>query len=88
MENRPFALAAGDRKEPTVTHSRFLTKAQLSEMAWGVRELSKHLGGIRIKLHVRRIFILTKAHDETLIQNTREVVQWLLSEDQETRYTV
>lgn len=68
--------------------SHFLTKKQLSEMAWGVRELSKHLGGIRLKLQVQRIFILTKAYDESLIQNTREVAQWLLSKEREATYIV
>ena len=68
--------------------SRLLTKRQLSDMALGVRELSKHLGGIRIKLNVRRIFILTKAYDEDLIDNTRELAQWLLSPDRGTPYTV
>ena len=57
-------------------------------MALGVRELSKHLGGIRMKLNVRRIFILTKAYDEDLIDNTRELAQWLLSPDRGTSYTV
>jgi NAD+ kinase len=65
-----------------------LTKRQLSDMAWGVRELSKRLGSIRLKLKVKNIFILTKAHDETLIENTREVVRWLLSEERQVRYTV
>lgn len=57
-------------------------------MAWGVRELSKRLGSIRLKLKVKTVFILTKAHDETLIENTREVVRWLLSEERQVRYTV
>ncbi|KAL3423372.1 ATP-NAD kinase [Phlyctema vagabunda] len=57
-------------------------------MAWGVRELSKRLGKIRLKLKVRTVFLLTKAHDETLIGNTREVAKWLLSPDRDVRYTV
>lgn len=69
-------------------HSRLLTKKELSDMAWGVRELSKRLGSIRLKLKVKTVFILTKAHDETLICNTREVVKWLLSPDRLVRYTV
>ncbi|KAI9797549.1 MAG: hypothetical protein M1825_005977 [Sarcosagium campestre] len=69
-------------------HSRLLSKKQLSEVALGVRELSKRLGNLRMKLRVRRVFLLTKAHDETLIQYTREVAKWLLSQDQETSYTV
>ncbi|ESZ96526.1 hypothetical protein SBOR_3028 [Sclerotinia borealis F-4128] len=70
------------------THSRLLTKKQLSDMAWGVRELSKRLGSIRLKLKVKTVFILTKAHDESLIANTREVTKWLLSPERQVRYTV
>lgn len=69
-------------------HSRLLTKKQLSDMAWGVRELSKRLGSIRLKLRVKTVFLLTKVYDEGLIQNTREIVKWLLSPDREVRYTV
>lgn len=72
----------------STTHSRLLTKRQLSEMAWGVRELSKKLGSIRLKLKVKTVFLLTKAHDETLIGYTREVADWLLSNDRQVRYTV
>ncbi|OWP07255.1 ATP-NAD kinase [Marssonina coronariae] len=75
-------------EEPNAMHSRLLTKKQLSDMAWGVRELSKRLGSIKLKLKVRTVFLLTKAHDETLIENTREVVKWLLSPEREVRYTV
>ncbi|TVY88993.1 NAD(+) kinase [Lachnellula willkommii] len=74
--------------EPNEGHSRLLTKKQLSDMAWGVRELSKRLGSIRLKLKVKTVFLLTKAHDETLIWNTREVAKWLLSPDRQVRYTV
>ncbi|KAH8599860.1 NAD(H) kinase [Bisporella sp. PMI_857] len=69
-------------------HSRLLTKKQLSDMAWGVRELSKRLGSIKMKLKVKTVFLLTKAHDEALIDNTREVVRWLLSPERKVRYTV
>lgn len=81
-----LAVSTGDG--PNALHSRLLTKKQLSDMAWGVRELSKRLGSIRLKLKVRTVFLLTKAHDETLIGNTREVVKWLLSPEREVRYTV
>lgn len=74
--------------EPHVLHSRLLTKKQLSDMAWGVRELSKRLGNIKLKLQVRTVFLLTKAHDESLIENTRELARWLLSPDRRVRYTV
>ena len=69
-------------------HSRLLTKKQLSEMAWGVRELSRRLGSMRLKFKARSIFILTKAYDYALIPKTREVTRWLLSKDREVRYTV
>lgn len=75
-------------EEPHAGHSRLLTKKQLSDMAWGVRELSKRLGSIRLKLRVKTVFLLTKAHDETLIGNTRDVAKWLLSSDRQVRYTV
>jgi len=69
-------------------HSRLLTKKQLSDMAWGVRELSKRLGSVKLKLKVKTVFLLTKAHDETLIGNTREVAKWLLNPDRDVQYTV
>ncbi|KAF3031995.1 hypothetical protein E8E12_000769 [Didymella heteroderae] len=62
-------------------HSRLLTKKQISDMAFGIRELSKKLAQIRLKLHVKNIFILGKAHDESLIKNTRETTDWLLTKD-------
>ncbi|GME49125.1 Inorganic polyphosphate/ATP-NAD kinase predicted [Neofusicoccum parvum] len=61
--------------------SRLLTKRQISDMAFGIRELAKKLAHIRIKMNVRNVFILAKAHDETLIGNTREVAEWLLGQD-------
>ncbi|KAL8770868.1 MAG: hypothetical protein Q9209_003519 [Squamulea sp. 1 TL-2023] len=69
-------------------HSRLLTKRQLSEMAIGVRELSKKLGSIRLKLKVKNIFLLTKAHDSDLIGLTRNITEWLLSKHRHTSYTV
>jgi len=81
-------LQAQNGDEANAVHSRLLTKRQLSDMAWGVRELSKRLGSIRLKLKVKTVFLLTKAHDETLIGNTREVARWLLSPERKVRYTV
>lgn len=78
------AGASGDN----AMHSRLLTKRQLSDMALGVRELSKKLGSVRLKLRVKTVFLLTKAHDEDLIGYTREVVEWLLSKDRATPYIV
>ncbi|KAF7570656.1 sugar kinase [Pyrenophora tritici-repentis] len=67
-------------------HSRLLTKKELSDMAFGIRELSKKLSQIRLKLHVKNIFILGKAHDEALVKNSREVTDWLLTKSKD--YTV
>ncbi|KAL6721813.1 hypothetical protein ACLMJK_000918 [Lecanora helva] len=78
----------GDNYDAAATHSRLLTKRQLSEMALGVRELSKKLGSVRLKLKVKTVFLLTKAHDEGLIGYTREVVEWLLSKDRAVPYIV
>lgn len=86
LEKGDADLRSGE--DPNATHSRLLTKRQLSDMAWGVRELAKRLGSIRLKLKVRTVFLLTKAHDESLIENTRDMVKWLLSPEREVRYTV
>lgn len=69
------------------TESRLLTKKQLSDMAFGIRELSKKLSHIKLKLNVRNIFILTKVHDESVIGNTRELTGWLLKQE-DKKYTV
>jgi NAD+ kinase len=69
-------------------HSRLLTKKQISDMAFSIRELSKKLAQMRLRLHVRNIFILAKAHDETLIRHTRETVDWLLTKDPNYRVYV
>ena len=65
-----------------------LTKRQLAEMAYGVRELSKRLGSVRLRLRVKTVFLLTKAHDESLIGYTREMVEWLLSKQRDILYIV
>ncbi|WPG99528.1 Hypothetical protein R9X50_00234300 [Acrodontium crateriforme] len=72
------------------TQSRLLTKKQLSDMAVGIRELSKKLGHLRLMLKVRNVFLLTKAHDQKLIAHTRAVTEWLLSQrnDNDQLYTV
>lgn len=61
-----------------VHHSRLLTKKQISDMAFGIRDLSKKLAQLRLQLRVRNVFVLGKAHDEKLIQYQKELVQWLL----------
>jgi NAD+ kinase len=63
------------------TESRLLTKKQLSDMALGIRELSKRLSHVKLKLNIKNIFLLVKAHDETLIAYTRKLAEWLLRKD-------
>ncbi|MBC9701666.1 MAG: NAD(+)/NADH kinase [Leuconostoc sp.] len=82
---RPGPTAHGNRKQ---TSTRLLTKTQLSDMAWGVRELSQRLGSIKLKLKVNTVFILTKTGDVSLIAKTREVAEWLLSPERDVPYTV
>ncbi|KAF2396840.1 ATP-NAD kinase [Trichodelitschia bisporula] len=60
------------------TQSRLLTKQQLSDMSLGIRELSKKLAHMKLKPKVRNIFLLTKIHDDTLVEHTRELSEWLL----------
>ena len=55
-----------------------MSKKQLSDMAFGIRELSKKLAHIRVNLKVVNVFLLTKAHDATLIAKSRELADWLL----------
>ncbi|CAF9915948.1 MAG: hypothetical protein ALECFALPRED_010393 [Alectoria fallacina] len=75
-------------RNESATQSRMLTKRQLADMAYGVRELSKRLGSVRLRLRVKTVFLLTKAHDESLIGYTREMVEWLLSKQRDTMYIV
>lgn len=75
-------------REEHELHSRLLTKKQLSEMAWGVRELSRRLGSMKLKFRVLNIFILTKIYDRDLVPKTRELVRWLLDKDRDVKYTV
>lgn len=69
-------------------HSRMLSKKQLSDMAWGVRELSRRLSSVRIRFRVKSVFLLTKIHDQDLIPKTRELTLWLLHKNRNTRYNV
>ncbi|KAF2762536.1 ATP-NAD kinase [Pseudovirgaria hyperparasitica] len=66
----------GDKNQRN--ESRLLTKKQISDMAFGIRELAKRLSSIRVKTNVRNVFVLCKAHDEGLIKNTRDVTEWIL----------
>lgn len=82
----PQPPAPADTPPDPTLHSRLLTKKQLSEMAWGVRELSRRLGSIRLKFRVKSIFVLTKIHDRELVAMARELTAWLLA--QPAHYTV
>ncbi|KAJ5623783.1 NAD+ kinase [Penicillium lagena] len=73
---------------PSIVQSRHLTKRQLSDMAWNVRTLSKKLGSIKLKLTVKNVFVVCKAHDESLVSLTRKLTRWLLSHERETPYIV
>ncbi|KAG9688295.1 ATP-NAD kinase, partial [Aureobasidium melanogenum] len=67
--------------------SRLLTKKQLSDMAFGIRELSKRLGRVKLMLKVKNIFVLTKLTDATLCVKAAELTKWLLDQ-KEAQYTV
>lgn len=82
--------------------NRGMTKKELSDMALGVRELSKRLGtvhkygmnlilgGARMKLKVKTVIVITKKHDHALVGMTRQVADWLLrhSSGKKEPYTV
>jgi NAD+ kinase len=61
--------------------SRLLSKRELSDMSSNIRELSKKLAHIKLKLKVQNIFVLGKAHDPCVVQRTRELTEWLLTHD-------
>lgn len=91
-EDETVSVVDSDNKEvkpiPTIIQSRHLTKRQLSDMAWNVRKLSKKLGSIKLKLTVKNVFVVSKAHDESIVSLTRMVTKWLLSKDRDTLYVV
>lgn len=86
--NENQKLDKGKNGSENEVHSRLLTKRQLTDMALGVRELSKQLGSVRLKMRVKTVFLLVKAHDESLLGFSRELVDWLLSTDRDTAYVV
>lgn len=61
-----------------VQYSRALTKKQLAEMAFSVRDLSKYLGTLRIKMRVKKIIVVAKIWDKDTISKTAEFVDWML----------
>ena len=72
-----------DVKSYDDAHSRTLTKKQLSDMAWGVRELSRRLSSMRIRVRVKTVFVLTKVYDYDLIPKTRDLTKWLLDKERD-----
>lgn len=76
-----------DAHAQEVVRSRLLTEKELSDMAISIRELGRRLGRYQLKLDISNIFILTKAHDESLIPKTRDICTWLLGQDG-GRYTI
>ncbi|KAI9733315.1 MAG: hypothetical protein M1834_003399 [Cirrosporium novae-zelandiae] len=70
------------------SHTRHLTKKQLSEMLLGVRDLSKKLSRVCLRLKVKTVFLLTKAQDKSLVPLTRNLAAWLLSKERDTPYIV
>lgn len=79
---------ANSVKDEKVMHSRLLTKKQLSQMAMGVRDLSKKLKSLKVKLNIRTVFLITKVHDDSLMPITRDLTRWLLSRDRDAPYIV
>jgi NAD+ kinase len=80
MEELPAPAVEGAKVERHL-QSRLLSKRELSEMSSNIRELSKSLAHIKLKLKVQNIFVLGKAHDPCVVQRTRELTEWLLGHD-------
>lgn len=87
-QNNDQQTPTAHQDEPRATHSRLLTKKQLSEMALNVRNMAKKLGSVKVKLNIKSIFVLTKAHDPSLVAKTHDLTEWLLSDDRNIKYTV
>ena len=92
MLDKAGGAAAGEKEKEKDGEqsqgSRLMTKKQLNQMAIGVRELSKKLGSVRLKMKVKTVFLLTKIHDESLVGKTRELAAWLLDMERDTPYIV
>lgn len=84
MAENPVDKQTDGDSSPERTGSRHLTKKQLSDMAIGIRELSKKLSHLQVKLKVKNVFILAKANDEEVKQNTRQITEWLLKGETKT----
>ncbi|BFZ55550.1 hypothetical protein PYCC9005_002591 [Savitreella phatthalungensis] len=57
-----------------------LSKKEISDMALGVRELSKHLGSARLKLNIHHVLIVTKPGDNQLVDMSHKITEWLLQQ--------
>lgn len=55
-----------------------MSHTRLLETATSVREISKQLHRRPIKREVRKVMIITKARDNSLVTLTRELAEWLL----------
>ena len=89
QDNKPEDKQAnGVKDNHDGIYSRMMTKKQLAEMIFGVRELAKKLGSVKLKLQIQTVFILTKIYDRELLKKTRELTEWLLSKEQDVCYTV
>ncbi|OLL27030.1 putative kinase [Neolecta irregularis DAH-3] len=70
---------------------RCLTKKELSDMVFGVRELSKGLGSPRIHMDLKTIMIITKPNDEDVVTFAKELALWILKtpiKSSDGQYTV
>ena len=72
-----------DQLPPQLLHrqSRLLSKRELSDMSSSIRELSKKLAHIKLKLKVQSVFVIGKAHDACVVERTRELTEWLLEHE-------
>ncbi|ORY73888.1 ATP-NAD kinase-like domain-containing protein [Protomyces lactucae-debilis] len=68
-----------------IDQKRALTKKEVSDMALGVRELSKHLGAARLKLKIHSILVLAKPGDHSLVKLMADLCGWLLLQQKERK---
>ncbi|KAG7886335.1 hypothetical protein KL936_005013 [Ogataea polymorpha] len=62
--------------------------AQLAKTAHGVRILARNLDRATIHLQLRSVMLITKARDNSLVYLTKEVAEWLLTINDQTRVYV
>lgn len=68
---RKLSTSSDDVKKAT-------SHAQLSSTAHGMRLLSKDISKTKVVLEVKRLMIVTKKQDSSLVYLTREMVEWIL----------